>query len=229
MLRYVHIVADNYQLEIQHLSKRGNMSGLSQQDLVRMLPMERKELIIRTWSRRDIDILASWPGYPFPYEVFNNNLGLLSPQERDEYFQVREDNPDRITLVVDHKSQPVIGYCGLVEIDWKHKMIGNMGYRIHPAWCGKGIGTRVMQCITEWCFGCGIQNIKFDVAASNLRAVRCYKKAGYIKTGEFWRDDEGLKNIDITKTKYDFLRPHVSFTKDIPRLRFWWMECQAQK
>ena len=62
----------------------------------------------------------------------------------NELFRARQSDPSRITLVADHASQPCIGYLGLVSIDWSRRLIGNMGYRIHPSWCDRGIGTQFL-------------------------------------------------------------------------------------
>ena len=89
--------------------------------------------------------------------------GGMSRPERDDLFRVRQGDPSRITLVADHASQPCIGYLGLVEIDWSRRLIGNMGYRIHPSWCDRGIGTRFMRAASAWCFSHGIQVLRLDV------------------------------------------------------------------
>ena len=198
--------------------------GTSKSQMLQSLPIYGKDIVIRAWNHADLDEIAKWPGYPFPYEPFNSSLSNMNGQEKDQYFRKREDNPDRITLVIDHTTQRTIGYLALICIDWGKQTIGNMGFRIHPSWCDKGIGSLVIKRVSSWCIEGGISILRLDVAASNARAIRCYEKAGYVKTAEFWRDDEGLKSIDVNQPKYDFLRPHVRFDKNIHQLRFWWME-----
>jgi RimJ/RimL family protein N-acetyltransferase len=192
--------------------------------MLKSLPICEDELSIRSWNRKDLDELAKWPGYPFPYEPFNSRLSEMNSEERDQHFRSQEDNPNRITLVVDHTTQKAIGCLSLVQIDWLDRIVGNMGFRIHPSWCNKGIGTLVIRKVSDWCFKFGLKTLRLDVAAANTRAIRCYEKAGYIKTEEFWRNDEGLKNIDINQPQYTFLRPHVQLDRDVPQIRFWWME-----
>ena len=172
----------------------------------------------------DLEELAEWPGYPFPYEPFNYSFNEMNSKEKDQHFHSREENPNRITLVVDHATQKAIGYLSLVQIDLVDRKVGNMGFRIHPSWCNKGIGTLVICKVSNWCFKLGLKTLRLDVAAANTRAIRCYEKAGFVKTEEFWRNDEGLKNIDVNQPQYDFLRPHVRLDRDVPQIRFWWME-----
>lgn len=196
----------------------------SKQDMLESLPIYLDDLSIRSWNRNDLDELAKWPGYPFPYEPFNSILIEKSPEEKDAYFHSRDSNPNRITVVVDHITEQTIGHLSLVQIDWVNRKVGNMGFRIHPSWCDKGIGTLVICGISDWCFRLGLKALRLDVAATNARAIRCYEKAGYVKTQEFWRTDQGLKNIDINQPRYSFLRPHVRLNRNIPQIRFWWME-----
>jgi RimJ/RimL family protein N-acetyltransferase len=187
------------------------------------LPIKEQELTIRQWERDDIERIREWSPYPFPYEVFNSPLRNMEKRERDDYFRKRENDEGRITLVVDHVKERTIGYLSLVQIDWDEKKIKNMGFRIAHEWCDQGFGTRVICALSEWCLKCGFLSICFDVAASNTRAVRCYEKAGYVKIGEFWRDDPFLNTIDISDERYAFVRSHVRYGRGIPKLRFIWM------
>ncbi len=196
--------------------------------MLKSLPLCEDEILIRPWIRNDLDELAKWPGYPFPYEPFNSSLKEMSVEEKDEHFCSREDNPNRITLVVDHPTQTAIGYLSLVQIDWVDRKVGNMGFRIHPSWCNKGIGTLVISKVTDWCFKSGLKALRFDVAAANTRAIQCYEKAGFVKTEEFWRNDQGLRDVNIDQPRYDFLHPHVRLNGDVPQIRFWWMELRKE-
>jgi RimJ/RimL family protein N-acetyltransferase len=65
---------------------------------------------------------------------------------------------------------------------------------------------------------------RLDVAASNARAVRCYEKVGFVRTGELWRDASHLVAADLGAARYDFLRPHLRGKGSQLELRFWVME-----
>lgn len=201
---------------------------VSKDDVFDSLPMRAGDITIRLWEREDMDRFAEWPLYPLEFDAFNEAFILrfrrMSPEQREEHFQLREGRIDRLDITADCPDEPAVGYLALVEIDWAGGVIGNMSYRVHPLWCDKGIGTRIMRTVAEWCFEHGFRTLRLDVAASNARAVRCYEKAGFVQTGEFWQDDPWLKTIDIADPKYDFLRPHVRFERDTPQTRFLWME-----
>jgi RimJ/RimL family protein N-acetyltransferase len=194
------------------------------QRMLKSLPIEEGGFTIRLCTRRDLDDLSTWPDYPPAYNGFKFSFASMDQDERDILFQARECQEDKITLIMDHEKDAAIGYVALVEIDWNKHTIGNMGVRLHPAWCDRGVGTFLMFRIVDWCFGNGITSLRLDVAATNHRAVRCYEKVGLIRTGEFWRKDEKLRDVDLNEARYAFLGEHVRVHSDNPEIRFWWME-----
>ena len=181
----------------------------TKEEMLRALPVVQGDLTIRNWTRQDVDLLASWPAYPFPYEGFEFSFARMDSIERDEFFQARQEKRARIVLVIDHTRQPAIGYIALRSIDWQTGTIGNFGFRVHPASCGRGVGTSVLRCVTQWSFERGIKLWRLDVAASNTRAVRCYEKVGFVPRGKIWREASNLCDVDLDEPRYDFIRPHV--------------------
>ena len=61
---------------------------------------------------------------------------------------------------------------------------------------------------------------------SNARAMRCYEKVGFVRTGEFWRDAGNL--VDLREPQYDFMWPHLREQGGRIELRFWTMELQDE-
>jgi RimJ/RimL family protein N-acetyltransferase len=196
----------------------------SKQSLLAALPRTDADLRLRALTREDLDTLADWPSFPPGYEAFNHRFAGMTSSQRDDLFDARRTNPARITLVADHNDQSCIAYLGLIDIDWSRRLIGNMGYRIHPYWCDRGIGTHVMSMTAAWCLEGGIEMLRLDVAGANPRAIRCYEKAGFARVGEFWREDPNLKDVDLSQPQYDSLRPHVRRDGAMPYVRFYWMQ-----
>jgi RimJ/RimL family protein N-acetyltransferase len=197
---------------------------LSKGDMIISLPIRDGDLTIRTWVREDAEALAMWPSYPPDYAEFNLAYCSLSPADRERRFAARDSDPTRVDLIADLSAEPVVGYLALVEIDWATGSVGNMAFRVKPARCDQGLGTRVLQLVTRWCFEQGMARLRLDVAASNTRAIRCYEKADFIATGEFWREDEALRKMDLGRHEHAALRPHIRFVGSIPQVRFFWME-----
>lgn len=196
----------------------------TKQGLLNALPIRETDLTIREWQREDLDELANWPSYPPGFEGFNLGYASMTREERDVRFRSRSGEPARIVLTADHRTQVAIAYLSLIDIDWQAGMVGNMGFRVHPLWCDRGVGTRILVATADWGFSRGLTRFRLDVAASNARAARCYDKAGFTKTGEFWQEDEGLRDIDLSEPRFDSVRPHVRLDGEVPQLRFYWME-----
>jgi RimJ/RimL family protein N-acetyltransferase len=209
-----------YMTEVKGMATKEGILGL--------LPLRQDDLTIREWIRQDVDLLAGWPAYPFPYEGLEFSFAEMSATERDERFRARQETPNTIVLVVDHANQPAIGYIAPRLIDWGNGTVGNFGFRIHPAWCGRGVGTSVLQQVIRWSFECGIKLWRLDVAASNARAIRCYEKVGFVRTGEIWRDASNLSDVDMNGPGYDFIRPHIRKQGGEVELCFWVMELRSE-
>ena len=192
-------------------------------NLCQALPLRSDPLTVRLCTRADLDLLAPWPPYPWPYHAFDFSFRFLAPAERDALFSDRIQGSDRITLVCDRGSDAAIGYIALLGIDRHSRAAENMSLRVHPDWCGKGTGTQMLQLVSEWWFGLGMQALQLDVAASNQRAVCSYRKAGFWCTGEFWRKAPDLQGVAIDEARYDFLRDHVRLSGPVPEIRFFWM------
>jgi len=140
----------------------------------------------------------------------------MNASEKDELYTVRQGNPDRIILVVDHHNILAVSYLALTGIDWMERSIGNFVFRIHPEWCNQGLGTSVLCTVCQWVFKRGIRKVRLDVVASNARAIRCYEKVGLRSVGEMWQDAPDLKEIDTSLSRYDFLRAHLRQENEIP-------------
>ena len=192
------------------------------------LPLHAAGLTIRCWTREDLEQLAAWPPYPFPFEAFRFSFADRSQAERGSIYAEREDDPARITLTA-IQDGACVGYLALLEIDWRAGAVGNLGIRVHPAHCGQGIGSAMLRAVVDWGFRCGLAMFRLDVAASNRRAIRCYEKAGFKDAGEIWRLASDLRDVDLCTSMYDFLRPHVrAADSQDPELRFLIMEAACR-
>lgn len=193
------------------------------------LPIRDGDIAIRLRTRNDIDDYANWPPYPPPYEPFNiaRRYGPMTTDQRDACLREWMEDESRIILSADRESEKAIANLTFREIDWESGKIGNMGFLVKPTEVEKGIGTRIMRTVADWCFEHGVTSIRFDVVACNTRAVRCYEKAGFTIAGEFWKDEETLRGKDTNLPEFDFMRPHVRVESGVPQIRFWWMELRT--
>ena len=117
----------------------------SEQNLLASLPFRDNDLAVRAWSREDVDRRAAWPPYPAPYSDFTSRLIGLDEAQRDDYFRTRNDDRTRITLTADLLLDSCIAHIVLREADWQKGVVGNMGFRVHPERCDRGLGTRILK------------------------------------------------------------------------------------
>ena len=75
-----------------------------------------------------------------------------------------------------------------------------MGIRIHPNRCDKDFGTCIIKLVVNRFAEAGITSIRLDVAGSNIRAIWCYEKMGFVVIKEFGHDSIPLHWMDL-KTK----------------------------
>ena len=190
------------------------------------LPVRKEPMLVRHWERADLDLLARWPAYPEQYSVFRFGFVSFGPTQMDSLYRERESEDTRFTLVVDRGPAKSIAYLSILEIDWDRRWSGNMGVRVHPRWCDRGVGSRSLAAVAEWWFAAGMSGLRLDVASSNARAVRCYEKSGFVTTGEFWREAPDLRGADLSAPKWDFLTGHVRVRSGVPQVRFLAMELE---
>jgi hypothetical protein len=102
--------------------------SLTKEILLGELPIRKSPWLIRAWTRDDLDRLAAWSKYPFPYEGFEFRFVSMDAKARDKLFVENSRKSDKLPLVVDHGNQSAIGYISLTRINWDEKRIGNFSF-----------------------------------------------------------------------------------------------------
>lgn len=180
--------------------------------------------LVRRTTTDDIAQFDAWPDYPWPFECFDINAKARSRCEGQWWTLF--DEPDRCHYsVVLPATGEVIGLHAFVRIDYKERVIGNMGIRIRADVCDQGYGRESLQPLLEAVLESGFRSIRLDVAATNDRAVRCYEPCGMRIVDEFWMDGEGPD--DPNDPKWGPLMPHLRREGDRWLVRFYWMEIAA--
>jgi len=112
----------------------------------------------------------------------------LTRMEEEDWFENLKNSEDsiRFSIVIPHEdgSEKLIGNCGLHKIDWKNRVaeagivIGEKEYQ------SKGFGTEAMELLLEYGFKTvNLNRIELDTYAFNVRALKSYKKVGFIEEG----------------------------------------------
>jgi GNAT superfamily N-acetyltransferase len=77
--------------------------------------------------------------------------------------------------------------CGFARIEaakqyLRHRLQGYLGLMyVVPAHRGRGVNGRIVQSLMSWCRSRGVSELRLDVYAGNVAAIRAYEKAGFAK------------------------------------------------
>jgi diamine N-acetyltransferase len=142
---------------------------------------------LRATERADLPLFVLWLNDP---EV---RLGLemflpFSLAEEERWFERMLDSPAaEHVLVIEARDQDnwrSIGTCGLHNIDWRAR-VAEAGISIGDKTCwNRGFGTDVMCLLLQHGFDTlNLNRVYLRVYANNVRAIRCYEKAGFVLEG----------------------------------------------
>jgi RimJ/RimL family protein N-acetyltransferase len=136
-------------------------------------------------KRADMDAMSNWRPFSDPlYQPFD--FPRRSRAEHTRWFEFRNRDASRRLYTVENEQQQVIGSLTLREIDGKRS--ARLGITIGADFVSKGYGTEALHLFFDYYFGeMGFARLVLDVAATNLRAVRCYQSLGFQTVGEHYR------------------------------------------
>lgn len=137
---------------------------------------------IRPWQRHDDELADAWPPYNEPLEAIWN-----LPRQHEWSSSWFESGSTRRTWAVDDSFGQLIGRISLREIDERRRQ-SRLGITLNAPSVGKGLGTESLRLFLDYYFTeLGFDTMVLDVAAPNVRAVRCYEGLGFRHTGTDWR------------------------------------------
>jgi RimJ/RimL family protein N-acetyltransferase len=111
----------------------------------------------------------------------------LTQIEEEEWFENKVKNQNSIIFSILYRkedgSELLIGNCGL-EIDWKNRL-GQFGIVIGESeFHSRGFGTEASKLLVDYGFNTlNLHRIELDVFEFNKRAIKAYKKVGFIEEG----------------------------------------------
>ena len=110
-------------------------------DLYQALPLKSDQMTVRPCTRADLDCWPRGPRIPGPTTPLISAFALSA--HRNAMRSLSTGSGERIgsrwCAIMDRMQPSATSPC--FEIDWQSRAAGNMSLRVHPDWCGKGIGT----------------------------------------------------------------------------------------
>lgn len=142
------------------------------------------------------------PGIPFP----------MTLEREKQWFQSQIEMKDTYNFAIeDIETGLYIGGCGINKIDWKNRVatvgiyIGDKDFR------DKGYGTEAMGLFIDFVFKqMNMNRIQLFVFSFNERAIKSYKKNGFIEEGRMkqaiYRSGQYYDEIIMAILREDYLK-----------------------
>ncbi len=143
-----------------------------------------KQIYLRHIEKRDMLLLQSWSN-DADIRGLTGEVTPTSLSDMEEFFVKAQADSQRVWFVIVVKENDrVIGETGLLRMfhPWRTTdlsiIIGDK-----TAW-GKGYGTEALYLLLDYAFGyLNFHRVSIGVVGSNERAIRFYKKAGFMQEG----------------------------------------------
>jgi len=147
--------------------------------------LQGPRVTIRPMERTDLVAMMKWRRFADPlYQPFD--FPRQSRAEHLRWFEWRSKDPSRRLCTIEDEAHCVIGSLTLREINGRKS--ARLGITIGADSVSQGYGTEALQLFLDHYFGeMGFQQMILDVAATNLRAVRCYLAMGFRRVGQHYR------------------------------------------
>jgi diamine N-acetyltransferase len=157
---------------------------------------------VRAWARGDALSQELWPPYTDPFHSLWN---LVRSNGYYEYGR----SAQRYVWAVDDRSGRLIGRISLREVD-DERRIARLGISMGEPYVGLGLGTEALSIFFDHYFGpLNFAVLLLDVAACNVRAVRCYERLGFSYVESDWRSagNDPALNL-LNDPRFSHLLPH---------------------
>ncbi len=175
---------------------------------------------IRPMKRADLDAMTQWRPFSDPlYRPFD--FPRQSRAEQMRWFELRSKDPGRRLYTVEDEDRRVIGSLTLREIDGHRS--ARLGITIGADFVSQGYGTEALRLFLYYFFQeMGFARMFLDVAATNLRAVRCYRSVGFRQVGQHYRpaSDPSYRDL-LREPRYRHLRPFFSHQGAVTQVLFY--------
>lgn len=155
---------------------------------------------LRPWQRRDTLSQELWPRYTDPFSSLWNipRTTFFTDDLRVGW------SSQRYVWAVEDELQRLIGRISLREIDLGASS-ARLGISLSQHFVSQGLGSEALRLFLEAYFGpLGYTTMYLDVAAFNIRAVRCYERLGFTYVESEWRSagrDPSLRLLDDPRYK----------------------------
>ena len=167
-------------------------------------------VVLRRHVPGNIAAFQRWYADPEIARLARYQATPMRPEEIERFFAARVVGPDALSMAVHEKATDrLVGTCAFSQLDGEN---GSALYHItigeSDAW-GKGYGTEATQMMLDHAFGTlGLHRIALYVFEFNERAIRAYKRCGFVVEGRsresIWRDGRWWDEMAMSVLESDW-------------------------
>ena len=182
---------------------------------------------VRPLQRQDLDEMETWPRFDDPlYRLFD--WSVSSSTQNDAWFSYLLTDQARVYYAVEDEQGRLIGRLSLRDI--RRHWSARLGIGFGAPFVGQGYGTEALQVFLHYFFTeLGFERMVLDVAAVNVRAVRCYERCGFKQTGSDYMHIDGDDDISfLERPEYSHLKQFFKISGSSRRMLFYDMELEKQ-
>ncbi len=108
-------------------------------------------------------------------------------------------------MIIRNIDEQTIGYIQLTDINWARHSAEIRMCIASPEHRSRGYGTEALTLMTGYLLERGLDSVYLRVLTDNSAAVRCYQKAGYVKTGVLRSDrfdNVGMFLMELNRPRF---------------------------
>lgn len=146
-----------------------------------------ERIILREYRKEDLPYIRKWVNNPEITKYLSNIFLYPHTLNNTEAFlngMLDGSSGIKGFIIAKKETEEYIGQIDFVKIDWINR-IGTLGIVIgNTELLGKGYGTEAIKLIQEFAFNkLNLHKLDLEVREYNHRAIRCYKKCGFVEEG----------------------------------------------
>jgi RimJ/RimL family protein N-acetyltransferase len=153
-------------------------------DRARVVSYEGDRIYFRPLEVEDEAMLRRWVNDPRNWRGLNLRPPLNACREREWIENLGKSQTDYVFGIVVRDGDRLIGTTGLHRINANSRK-AELGINLGEVACqNKGYGTEAVRLVCRYGFEeLNLNRIGLSVFSNNLRAIRCYQKAGFVHEG----------------------------------------------
>lgn len=175
--------------------------------VVNVMKLKKDEIVLRTWQKKDADIILKWwdDGEIMAHAGFP--LGLGTTKEKIEKMIEAPSKKERLIIEIAENKAGELCFEPLCDT------VCEIGIKIcEKEYQNHGYGTKVLTMLIDYLFHeCTFNKIVLDTCLENVRAQHVYEKLGFVKIGireNCWKDQLGVMRtaLDYELTNIEWER-----------------------